>query len=192
MMPDLPDFYELKNGLPVFIRPFRPSDINQILIGFSKMSERSRYRRFFHPVRELPESHLKELLDVDGYNNLAICAGVIHPDGWEGAGIARFKRIEPNSKTADIALTIIDKYQGYGLGGLLVEVLTRKALEAGVSSFEGHVLPDNVTMIKILKRRNAQNQLIEGPVYHFRMPLCTQDIRALHLTDQFEQLDDYL
>jgi len=67
-MLEMPDFYLLKSGLPVFVRRFRTSDIHQVIAIFDKMSDRSRYRRFFHPVRKLPESHLEELMNVDDHN----------------------------------------------------------------------------------------------------------------------------
>jgi RimJ/RimL family protein N-acetyltransferase len=191
-MLDLPKFYYLKNETLVFVRLFRPSDMNQIIIGFNKMSDRSRYRRFFQPVRTIPESHLKELMRVDGNQHLAICAGVIQKNGWEGAGIVRLARDGFDSKTADLALTVIDKYQGMGLGSLLIELITRMALEKGVSNFEGHVLPDNTAMIKILRRYNAQNRLIEGPVLRFRMPLRIREMTVCDMTDRFEHLYESL
>ncbi|MBN1780831.1 GNAT family N-acetyltransferase [bacterium] len=179
-------FYVLKNGVPVFVRPFRPSDIHQIIIGFNKMSSRSRYRRFFQSVRKLPASHLDELLRVDNDNRLALCAGAIMPDGrWEGAGIIRFSRPYPGSKCAEIALTVIDKYQGLGLGTLLFELISEKALECGLTHFTGHVLPDNTSMIKILRRHAVQNTLVEGPVLECEIQLHSGHNYRREVTHQY-------
>ena len=154
-MQEMPGVYQLKDGLPVFIRLFRPSDINEIIIGFSKMSERSRYRRFFQSVRTLPDSHLNTLMCVDGRDNLAVCAGVIHATGWEGAGMARFSRKETNPKIADVGLTVIDKYQGKGLGGLLQRHLAEYARRKGVEGFWAFLFGTNQAMYKLFAQLGA-------------------------------------
>jgi GNAT superfamily N-acetyltransferase len=169
-----PGFYYLKNNLQVFVRLFRPSDIQQVVTGFDKLSERSRYRRFFSSPNQLPETSVKDLLTMDNINRLALCAGVILKHGWEGAGIARFTRHPSNPASAELALTIIDKYQRLGLGSLLFELLRQKAIECGITRFTGIILTDNTSMLKILNHYPIESsQVITGPAIHLEIKLCT-------------------
>ncbi len=164
-------FFKLNHDLSVFIRLFRPSDINQILIGFEKLSERSRYKRFLNPVRKLPEKSMVELLSVDNVSNMAVCAGVIGTGGWEGAGIARFSRAPDEPGTAEVGLTVIDKYQGNGIGSLLFDTLIQNARDRGIRYLSGSLLTDNTSMIRILRHHSIQSRLEEGPSIRFTMAI---------------------
>ena len=171
-MPEKPRFFYLKNNLPVFVRTFRPSDIQQVLTGFNKLSERSRYRRFFSCPYKLPESNIHDLLTVDNINRLAICAGVILKQRWEGAGIARFTRSDSDPDSAEAALTVIDKYQRLGLGSLLFELLRQKALQCNITEFTGLILADNTSMLKILNRYpGVSSSVVAGPAIQFKIKL---------------------
>ena len=171
-MLEKPRFFYLKNNLPVFVRMFRPSDIRQVFTGFDKLSERSRYRRFFSCPCKLPESNIHDLLTVDNINRLALCAGVILEKRWEGAGIARFDRTASDPDCAEVALTIIDKYQRLGLGSLLFELLRQKALQCSITEFTGLILADNTSMLKILNRyRLESSRVVAGPAIQFKIKL---------------------
>jgi GNAT superfamily N-acetyltransferase len=138
------------------------------------LSERSRYRRFFSSPDRLPETSIKDLLTADDINRVALCAGVILTDGWEGAGIARFTRYNSNPASAEVALTVIDKYQRQGLGSLLFELLRRKAIECGITQFTGITLADNTSMLKILNHYPIESgQVITGPAIRLDIKLYT-------------------
>ena len=188
-MPERPQFYMIKNDLTVFVRTFRPSDIHQIHAGFKKLSERSRYRRFLSPLHQLPKSNEHDLLSVDNFNRLAICAGVIQHNGWQGAGIARFTREDSNPVTAEVALTVIDKYQGLGLGSLLFELLRQKALDCGILQFTGIILADNTSMLKILNHYPIESRLVDGPAIEFKIELRTESPIEI-VTCQFDHFTE--
>src|SRR5262245_28912252 len=66
--------HKLSDGTATHLRLLRPDDRDRLLEGFANLAEESRYRRFFTPMPELPESVLRRLLEVDGWNHLAIAA----------------------------------------------------------------------------------------------------------------------
>ena len=184
-MRDLPRYFRLRDGTPIFVRLFRPSDREQIRLGYTKLSSRSRYRRFLNDAPRLSEPQLTSLSDVDGVNRLAICAGAIREGGWEAAAIARFVRQEAGARGAEAAVTVIDAYQHRGLGTLLVDLLTEQALERGVERFTGHLLADNLAMLRILQHRSVEAELEDGATLSFGMPLRSPVIGLREITDRY-------
>jgi len=73
-----------------------------------------------------------------------------------GAGIARYVRLQEESDIAEFAITIVDAWQGRGLGAILLERLIESARENGIRILRGYVLPGNSAMIRLGKRFDAQ------------------------------------
>ena len=72
---------------------------------------------------------------------------------------------------ADLAVTVIDDYQGRGLGRLLLDVAVLDADAAGVDRFEGVVLGDNISSRRMLARGGATFRVEGGGVLAFTLPL---------------------
>ncbi len=69
----------------------------------------------------------------------------------EVIGVARFVREEPASSSAEVAVTVVDDWQGQGLGTLLLNRLSRRAREEGVETFTATALADNRAIIELLE-----------------------------------------
>ena len=68
----------------------------------------------------------------------------------EGIGVARFIRLEEDSEVAEPAITVVDDFQGKGLGTLLLHRLAAAALEREINRFRFEILADNVRMKNML------------------------------------------
>jgi GNAT superfamily N-acetyltransferase len=145
----------LAGGTDILLRPFQPGDGNLLVAGFDRLSARSRYRRFLAPMPVLTESMLSFLTSVDGFNHRAWGALVDEPAGPIGAGVARWVRTRSEPVVADFAVTVLDDYQGQGLGGLLLDVAVLDAFACGVERFEGVVLAENTASRRMLARGGA-------------------------------------
>ena len=130
------------------IRPISADDKQQLIEGFERLSERSRYRRFLSGHRRLSETELRYLTEVDHHDHEALVA--IDPETSEGVGVARFVRSSTNPDAAELAVAIIDDWQGQGVGSRLVAALADRAREEGITSFTALVLADNEMMLKLL------------------------------------------
>jgi len=161
----------LGNDIDVALRPFRPVDVALLVSGFNRLSEQSRYRRFLAPIPRLTDSLLAFLTAVDGVDHSAWAAVVDEPDGPVGAGIVRWVRTS-DPAVADMAVTVIDDYQGRGLGGLLLDVAVLDAIAHGITRFEGLVLGENIVSRRMLVRAGARLRPDGGGVLAFTLPLA--------------------
>jgi len=161
----------LDDGTDVALRPFRPGDGALLSAGFARLSPQSRYRRFLAPMPQLTDSMLAFLTSVDGVNHHAWGALVDEPGGTVGAGVVRWVRTGADPAVADMAVTVIDDYQGRGLGGLLLDVAVLDAFAFGVERFEGLVLGENISSRRMLARGGATFRADGGGVLAFTVPL---------------------
>src|SRR6266540_1986076 len=75
--------------------------------------------------------------------------------GRPGAGIARDARVAGSPGTAEAAITVVDDYQGAGLGTALGIVLASVALRRGITRLRAHMLADNRRVLGLLDRVGA-------------------------------------
>jgi GNAT superfamily N-acetyltransferase len=170
----------LADGTDLALRPLRPGDGAVLAAGFERLSNRSRYRRFLTPMPRLTDSMLAFLTSVDGFNHRAWGAMVDEPGGPIGAGIVRWVRGRKDPTVADVAVTVIDDYQGRGLGGLLLDVAVLDAFAHGVECFEGVVLGENISSRRMLARGGARLAPDGGGVMTFTLPLRPRVERLRH------------
>ncbi len=141
---------KLRDGSRVRLRQGRSSDRELLVRGFARVSPESRYRRFLTPMHELSEAMVRYLTEVDHHDHEAIIA--LDEETGEGVGVARYVRDADRHDVAEIAVTVIDDWQGRGLGTLLLEVLSARAREEGITSFTAVMLATNEDMMDMLRR----------------------------------------
>lgn len=162
----------LPDGTGVAVRPFRAADRDLLVAGFDRLSQQSRYRRFLSPMPRLTDSMLRFLTSVDEADHRAWGALVDEPGGPVGAAVSRWVRSHSQPVTAEVAVTVIDDYQGRGLGGLLLDVAVLDAFAHGVDRFEGLVLAENVSSRRMLARAGASFEPDSAGVLAYRLPLA--------------------
>jgi GNAT superfamily N-acetyltransferase len=119
--------------------------------GFERLSPESRYRRFLAAKTRLSEAELAYLTEVDCHDHFAIGAASVDASGHEeGLGIARFIRSRRDPRVAEVAVAVVDDWQGKGLGTLLLLRLVAAARERGVERFSGQVLASNEALCDVL------------------------------------------
>lgn len=139
---------ELSDGSWAYLRQIHPSDRDTLRRGFEALSPDSRYRRFLTPMERLSESQLTYLTEVDHREHEAVIALSL-PDG-DAVGVGRFIRDGASNK-AEAAVTVLDSWQGRGLGTALTRVLAGRALEEGMGTFIALLLADNDDMVGLLR-----------------------------------------
>jgi GNAT superfamily N-acetyltransferase len=141
----------LRDGSRVHIRQLRGSDGQLLLRGFRRLTPESRYRRFLAPTPTLSDGTVRNL--IDHRNHEALIALDEKPN--EGVGVARYVRDAARPNAAEVAVTVVDDWQGRGLGTLLLEGITMRAREEGVDTFTALMLVENGEMMDLLERLGA-------------------------------------
>ncbi len=134
----------LADGYKVHLRLIRPSDKEMLREGFERLSPESRYARFMAPKPQLTERELAYLTDVDQVDHFAIGAVRRRIVGGDaGVGSARFVRLPDAPDVAEPAVTVLDDFQGKGLGSILLQRLIEAAWERDVRWFRTELLAEN-------------------------------------------------
>ena len=124
----------------IAIRELQPSDIRAVAFAFGRLSERSRYQRFFTVKRELSARELARLVNVDHWHHEAQIA--FSPPPRTPIGIVRYIRLD-EFDTAEVAIEVVDGWQHLGVGTALLAALTERARAAGIRHFHVAMLRDN-------------------------------------------------
>lgn len=133
----------LRDGSVGHVRPIVPQDADRVRRFHAGQSAESIYLRFFAPLKELSEKDIHRFTEVDYVDRVALV--VTHRE--EIIGIGRYDMISPTS--AEVAFNISDHYQGRGIGSVLLEHLADIGRDAGLTSFEAEVLPQNHRMLAV-------------------------------------------
>jgi GNAT superfamily N-acetyltransferase len=145
----------LRDGTRVRLRPILPDDKARLVDGFRRLSPDSRYRRFMAPIEELSEDQLRFLTEIDYVDHFAWLALDLDTEGIPGIGVSRYVRVPEEPDVAETAVTVVDDYQGRGLGTLLLEALGAVALENGIIRFRGYALEENRPLREVLEAMGA-------------------------------------
>lgn len=140
----------LRDGRSIEIRALRPEDETQMLAALSRTSQQSLYRRFFGVKKSFSEQEKAFFLDVDFIDHVALVATIKQNDDTAIVGGARYVVAAPG--IAEVAFTVIDDFQGKGLGSALLRHLVLLAKRASLKQLTADVLPENIAMMNIFRK----------------------------------------
>jgi RimJ/RimL family protein N-acetyltransferase len=143
----------LRDGTRALVLPLLPGDREAVREGYETLSPEARRHRFLTGVPHLTEGMLDHLVgEVDGVDHVALVLVVLDEDD-EGtpAGVARAIRYPEQRTDADVAVTVLDAWQGRGVATALLEELMR-VRPAGVDRIVTTVAADNDASLAMLRR----------------------------------------
>lgn len=105
--------------------PLLPTDAETLRDVFRRLSPGSRHHRFLQVLDQLDDPMIRLLVDsVDGVHHIALVLIVLPPQGQEELiGVAHLVQYPADPATADIAVTVVDDWQGRGGGTALGSAL---------------------------------------------------------------------
>ena len=139
----------LRSGDEVLVRPIAPDDKQRLLGAFERSSPESRYRRFFSPTTTLSAAQLRYLTEIDHHQHEALQA--IDAETSEGIGVARFVCSADDPAVAEVAVAVVDEWQGRGVASTLLHDLAARAREEGIERFSASVLAQNDPIMKLFR-----------------------------------------
>lgn len=162
---------KLLDGTRVLFRRIRPDDKTKLAAGFERLSEESRYRRFFRLIDHLSDEQLTYLTEVDFQDHFAWIAELPDEADQPGVAVARWIRIANEPEVAESAITVVDDYQGQGLGSTLLWLLARSAIEQGVKALRVWVQGENVAVLNMLSDFGVVPKRWESGISEVDIPL---------------------
>jgi acyl-CoA synthetase (NDP forming)/RimJ/RimL family protein N-acetyltransferase len=160
----------LRDGRAAHLRPITPGDAEALVAFYARVSDQSKYYRFFAPYPTLSERDVARFTQVDHDRRVALVVTL----GPQLIAVGRYDAISP--VLAEVAFLVEDAHQGRGLGQLLLEHLAQAGRERGLSRFVAEVLPDNVPMSRVFREMgySVVGSLEEG-VLRFEFPIDPTD-----------------
>ncbi|MEP7089214.1 MAG: long-chain-fatty-acid--CoA ligase [Nocardioidaceae bacterium] len=146
--PMKPAHVVLSDGSHVLIRQVHLEDAPLLDEAFARFSLESRRLRFLTDKARLNEAEMRYFTQVDHHDHEAI--GAVDEAGGLALGIARYIRDTENPEVAEIAVAVVDSWQGLGLGTALVTRLMDRARKAGIQRVTALVAVDNEVMVNLL------------------------------------------
>ncbi|MCW2830298.1 MAG: family N-acetyltransferase [Aeromicrobium sp.] len=145
----------LKDGRVAQLRPILEADADRFVEFYSRVSEQSKYFRFFAPYPTLSPKDVKRFTTVDHDRRVAFVV-TMHE---EIIGVGRYDAVADDE--AEVAFLVEDAHQGRGVGQLLLEHLAQAGRERGIRRFVADVLPSNSRMQQIFREMGYQ---VEGMI----------------------------
>jgi GNAT superfamily N-acetyltransferase len=135
----------LRDGRVVTLRVAAPADVPRIAEFYTELSPDS-FRRRFHSGRPKPPL-LARLARIDAApGTVSLLADA------EGRPVAEARYVPVTEDMAELALAVLDDFQGLGLGRLLLTALVDHANAAGLGRLSAVVSLTNDTMLHLLTR----------------------------------------
>jgi RimJ/RimL family protein N-acetyltransferase len=136
------------------------------------MSDRSRYLRFFSAFREPPESIVKRLSAVDGHDHIGW--GAILLDGQDYPPIAAVHaiRLQEKPRQAELAIAVLDDYQGVGLARTLIAAVLLDCLDEDLTTLEMQILSENSAATALITSLGAKREPALDSVRHFTLNIA--------------------
>ena len=112
------------------------------------------YSRFFSYKANVSNQELRRITEADLAGNVALLATIDSEDGEVVVGGASYFKVdaEPGRRSAEMAFTVEEDYQGLGVGSCLMRRLIGIAREEGLTRLEADVLAGNLAMLNVFRR----------------------------------------
>ncbi|MDX6276139.1 MAG: hypothetical protein QOJ72_267 [Nocardioidaceae bacterium] len=149
----------LKDGRVAQLRPILESDAADFVEFYSRVSNESKYFRFFAPYPTLSDKDVARFTTVDHDRRVAFVV-LVHSTI---IAVGRYDAVADDE--AEVAFLVEDAHQGRGVGQLLLEHLAQAGRERGIRRFIADVLPSNSRMQQIFREMGYHvDGMLEGGV----------------------------
>ncbi len=140
----------LRDGRRLEVRAFKPEDRTDFIAAVDRTGPLTRYRRFFTLKTSFSEREKDFFLNVDFDKHVALIALMKEAGRQVIVAGGRYVIVQPQK--AEVAFMVIDKYQGQGIGPVLLRHLVGIARSAGLETLIAEVLTENNQMLKVFER----------------------------------------
>jgi ribokinase len=156
---DLTTTIQSEHGEHFMLRPILPADAPRLQRAFEELSPESIYRRFFSHRRNLSNEEALSFATVDYHNTFALVA-TPEAELERLVAVARFAPTDARAGAVEMAIVVIDSFQGHGLGRHTFARLVEIARSRGHRWMLVETQPDNFRMIELAERAGCRVQTL--------------------------------
>jgi len=166
---ELETYRTTKAGLEILLRPVKITDEPLLKDFFYSLSDKSLYRRFMSPRKDIPHQQLQEFVVIDYSREMVILASLKTGEKEEVVGLGQYS-ISEETHMAEVGFTVKDEYQNQGIGTELLSYLTLLAKKQGLLGFTAETLMENAAMLHLFEKMDFDiKKSGAGGVYELRM-----------------------
>jgi GNAT superfamily N-acetyltransferase len=128
------------------LRCLTPADGHHVTDLLGRLSQQSRYQRYFRLIRTLAPADVARFVALSP-DHVAVGAF----DGNLLVGAAQYFRLSGRPEHAEVALEVADSHHRRGVGARLVRELARLAAGEGITHFTATVLAENRPVLELMR-----------------------------------------
>jgi acyl-CoA synthetase (NDP forming)/GNAT superfamily N-acetyltransferase len=144
------------DGGIVRLRPAGRSDAEALAALYTRGSSESLRLRFFGlPGERTLDMEIERLVRAPGPDHDALVA----EQGGEIIGVASYERRPETAHEAEFAVFVDENQHGRGVGTLLLEYLSARARQRGITELVGEALPSNAAMLQVARNLDSRSSM---------------------------------
>jgi RimJ/RimL family protein N-acetyltransferase len=161
---DYPFFMEtvktFSKNQDIKFRPIKPSDEDMMRRLFYGFSDKSKYLRYFTPIRIMPHIKMQPYVNID-YNKILSIVGTIQHKGNERIVAEARYAYDDERDQYEMAFVVDDEFQGMGIARFMFDYLLSIARERGIKRLYAVTMSQNEKMAKVFLSTQFQPQIME-------------------------------
>ncbi len=147
----------LPAGAAIYLRAVCSGDGERLRTFFQRLSPESMRLRFHGGRGRLSDDEIARLTSADFVDHAALAATCAAEPTTPIVAVAEYLRAKPpDLNRAEVALAVLDEYQGHGIGALCLAHLAIIAQAHKLQEFEANVLAANRRAIEIFEHSGFQ------------------------------------
>ncbi len=153
----------LNDGTAVLLRTIGPDDEALLRDAIAKLSDESRYLRFFSPAPVIPDAVVERLAAADGEHHIAWGALCSECEGQPAIGAVRAVRHgsrdgKPAGPVGEYSVAVVDAFHGQGLARIMTAALLVDCLRAGLTRLDVHILSENRAAAALIRNMGGHRK----------------------------------
>jgi len=153
---------QVADGRAVLIRRALHGDEPSIQGFVQGLSAQSRYERFLHPLREVTQSMLQDMVQPDEVHGTTLLALAGVAD-LEVVGLAQFDVVEPGH--AEVAVIVDEGWRRVGLATRLLRALETASVAVGIAEAHADILRENPAALMLARQMGCVVEATSGDLY---------------------------
>ncbi|MBI4673233.1 MAG: bifunctional acetate--CoA ligase family protein/GNAT family N-acetyltransferase [Chloroflexi bacterium] len=145
-----------KDGTELLIRPIRPEDEPAMAEYHKRISERSVYFRYLHPLaldQRVSHERLSRICYNDYDREMALVAEYTDPETQQKqiVGVGRLSKIY-GTADGEYSMLLVDAFHGKGLGSEFLKLLVQIGRDEKLERIIAYIAPENLAMQAVSKK----------------------------------------